>query len=141
MKKNETKNEESIEKISFEDVEVINTQEDKEPKVQKIGANESVADFMKKINGATQGADKLFENPIVKLMSDPIEMAKAKVGAVLIILSYFCGIIGLFGFREYMATSAFVFGISAYLFGAQILKKGALFGVFLGLLGLTFYAL
>ena len=132
---------ETVEKISFEDVEVINTQEDKEPKVQKVGANESVEDFMRKINGAKEGTDTLFENPIMKLMSDPMEMAKAKIGAVLILLSYLFGIIGLFGFREYMATSAVILGLSAYFFGAQILKKGALFGVFLGLLGLTLYAL
>ena len=68
-------------------------------------------------------------------------MAKAKIGAILIFFSVILGFIGLFGFREYMSTSGLILGLFAYFFGAQILKKGGLFGVFLGLVGLTIHIL
>ena len=134
---------EPIEKITLENVEVINTQEHKEPKITKVKANESVADFMNKMNNATGGkaGGGIFENPLVKLMSDPVEMAKAKLGAILIFGSIIFGFIGLFGFREYMATSGLVLGILAYFFGADILQKGALFGIFLGLVGIVLMVL
>lgn len=134
------------EKIRAEEVEVINesTNPEKITRVRVEDENSSkndgipsVEEFLKQMNGG--GESPLGDNPLFKILSDPEEQKKLKTGSILIFLSILFGIIGLFGFRDITASTALILGTLAYFLGADILKKGALFGIFIGLLGLVLH--
>jgi hypothetical protein len=128
------------EKISADEVEVVNSSENPEKiTVTKIKADEEYKENQKKNpfegagfafgGGAANGED----NPLMKMMGNVEEIKKIKPYFLFALLF---GFIALFGFRIYMAPLALLFGALDLLLGSKLTKNASYTGMIFAILGL-----
>ncbi len=142
----------SIKKIKVEEneVEVLNSIENKKPKITKIKADDNSSSYSSNTSHQAGGNpfEKMFEemknnaggemnnNPMMKMMGNIGEIKKIKP---YFFFSIVCGIIALFALREYLGVAAIFFGALDLWKGSSLTKTASYFGIFLGLIALILY--
>lgn len=130
------------EKISADDVEVINTSSNP-AKITKVRVDDentsnssgtpSVEEFLKTMNGQNQTGENS-QNPMMDMLGNMAEIKKIKIYFLFAVIF---GFWALFGLREYMAPLALFFGILDLLFGSKLTKKASMIGMIFALIGLA----
>ena len=135
----------SIKKIKVDDdqVEVLNTSENPNPKITRIKADEeySSSNSSGSSNNPFEQAfgnmsDDMKQNPMVKMMGNMGEIKKIKP---YFFFSLLFGFISLFGFREILAPLAIILGILDIWLGSKLTQTASYLGITFGMIGLVLY--
>jgi len=126
-------------KVEESEVEILNSSENKNPKITRIKAEENQSSgnpFEQMFGGNGEIPDSMKNNPMFKMMGSLGEIKKIKPYFFFSIVS---GLIALFALREYLGISAIVFGALDIWKGSRLTKTASYFGIFLGLVALILH--
>jgi hypothetical protein len=133
----------NTEKITAEEVEVVNTAEEKDPPITRVRVDDdsgnktgapSVEDFLEQMK--KNGGEGMEDNPMMKMLGNVAEIKKIKV---YFLFSLLFGFIGLFGFRIYMGPLAILLGVVDLMLGSKLTQKASYVGIIFGLLSLILH--
>ena len=122
-------------KVEENEVEVLNSATDKEPKVTKIKADDDSSSD-NPFEQMFENNPQMKDNPMMKIMGNMGEIKKIKA---YFFFSIVCGLIALFALREYMGPAAVLLGALDLWKGSALTKTASYFGIFCGLAGLAIH--